>query len=59
MDVTKSRGAPKKAPHLKRVAITIKLPAWQVAWLRAQPEHQSRLIESALTVIHMLSTPKI
>jgi len=49
---TSNRGAPKKAPHLKRVAITIKLPQWQVNWLRAQPEKQSRIIEAALLAAH-------
>lgn len=40
-----------------RVAISVRLPAWLVEWLREQPESQAALIEAALTKQHRLNPP--
>lgn len=40
-----------------RVAISVRLPAWLVEWLREQPESQAALIEAALAAQHDLTPP--
>lgn len=41
-----------------RIAISVRLPAWLVEWLRAQPESQAALIEAALVAKHRLTPPR-
>jgi len=42
------RGRPALPDGQRRTPVTVKLPPRMVAWLRAQAEPQSRLIEKAL-----------
>ena len=44
--------------HLVRVAVPLRLPAWLVAWIDAQPGTRAELIEAALLKAHKLRPPR-
>ena len=50
-------GRPTINPELKKIPVSYKLPRWLVEWLRAQPESQAVLIETALKKRHTLAPP--
>ena len=45
-------------PHLVRVAVPLRLPAWLVEWIDAQPGTRAELIEAALLKAHKLKAPR-
>ena len=54
------KGAGRKPrPDTKKRPISVKLPPWLIAWMRAQPTSQAVLIEEALIARYGLKQPKI
>ena len=51
-------GRPPAPPHLKRVDVPLRLPAWLVAWIDAQPGTRAGVIEAALMRAHKIKQPK-
>ena len=46
------------APHLVRVAVPLRLPAWLVAFIDDQVGTRSDVIEAALLKAHKLKAPR-
>ena len=46
------------APHLERVAVPLRLPAWLVEWIDAQGGTRAELIEAAILKAHKLKVPR-
>lgn len=55
--VTTRRGRPPLQPGRRKVPVGYRLPAWLVAWLRAQDRPATALIEEALIARHGLVPP--
>jgi hypothetical protein len=54
------KGAGRKPrPDTKKRPISVKLPPWLIAWMRAQPTSQAALIEEALMARHGLKPPEV
>ena len=55
------KGAGRKPrPDTKKRPISVKLPPWLIAWMRAhQPTSQAVLIEEALIAKHGLKPPEV
>lgn len=51
-------GRPPAPPQLQRVNVPLRLPAWLVAWIDAQPGTRADVIEAALLKAHKLKPPK-
>lgn len=45
-------------PHLRRVNVPVRLPAWLVEWIDAQAGTRADVIEAALLKAHKLKQPK-
>lgn len=45
------------APHMVRVAVPLRLPAWLVQWIDSQPGTRAAAIEAALIKAHKLIPP--
>ena len=45
-------------PHLVRVAVPLRLPAWLVEWIDAQRGTRADVIEAALLKAHKLKAPR-
>lgn len=45
-------------PNLVRVAVPLRLPAWLVEWIDAQPSTRAQVIEAALLKAHRLKAPR-
>ena len=45
-------------PHLVRVAVPIRLPAWLVEWIDTQQGTRAALIEAAIIKAHGLKAPR-
>ena len=64
IEVTKRGGAREgagrkpAAPHLVRVAVPLRLPAWLVAFIDAQVGTRADVIEAALLKAHKLKAPR-
>lgn len=50
-------GRPPMPPALKKIPVGYRLPAWLVAWMRAQPTSQAALIEDALREFYGIGPP--
>lgn len=51
-------GRPPAEPHLRRVDVPLRLPAWLLAWIDAQAGTRADVIEAALLKAHKLKQPK-
>ena len=51
-------GRPPAPPALRRVNVPVRLPAWLVEWMAAQPDTPAALIEAALLKEHKLKPPR-
>lgn len=51
-------GRPVAEPHLRRVIVPVRLPAWLVEWIDAQGTTRADVIERALLKAHKLKAPK-
>jgi hypothetical protein len=59
MNADKSKGGrPPAPPGLRRVNVPLRLPAWLVEWIDAQPETRTELIEAALLKAYNLRPPR-
>lgn len=45
-------------PHLVRVAVPLRLQAWLVEFIDAQPSTRAQVIEAALLKAHKLKAPR-
>ncbi len=45
-------------PQFVRVAVPLRLPAWLVEWIDAQPDTRADVIEAALLKAHKLRPPR-